>query len=99
MAGHRVLCAGVATCLFVAWAAGAFAQTPAQAAPPPASPADVASLDAIMTAVYDVISGPAGQLRNSFQLLKDGDRWWIVTIYWDSERPDNPIPPEYLPRR
>ena len=29
---------------------------------------------------------------NSMQLLKDGDRWWIVTIYWDSERPDNPLP-------
>jgi len=36
---------------------------------------------------------------NSFQLLKDGDRWWVVTIYWDSERADNPIPPEYLPKR
>lgn len=35
---------------------------------------------------------------NSFQLLKDGDRWWIVTIYWDSERPGNPIPEQYLPK-
>ncbi|MGH7720946.1 MAG: hypothetical protein ACREON_19130 [Gemmatimonadaceae bacterium] len=33
---------------------------------------------------------------NSIQLLKDGNRWWIVTIYWDSERPDNPIPAQYL---
>jgi hypothetical protein len=30
------------------------------ASPPPAAPADVASADAIMHAVYDVISGPAG---------------------------------------
>jgi len=29
---------------------------------------------------------------NSFQLLNDGSRWWIVSIFWDSERPDNPIP-------
>jgi len=29
---------------------------------------------------------------NSFQLLKDGSRWWVVTIFWDSERPDNPLP-------
>ncbi len=29
---------------------------------------------------------------NSFQLLNDGKRWWIVSIFWDSERPDNPIP-------
>jgi len=29
---------------------------------------------------------------NSFQLLNDGKRWWIVSILWDSERPDNPLP-------
>lgn len=34
---------------------------------------------------------------NSFQLLKDADRYWIVNICWDSERPDNPIPAKYLP--
>jgi hypothetical protein len=34
---------------------------------------------------------------NSIQLLNDGKRWWIVTMYWDSERPDNPLPPQYLP--
>ncbi len=186
MIARRVFRTSVAASLLVVWAGGAFAQTPAQTAPPPASPADVGSLDSIMGAVYDVISGPAGQPRNwdrmrslfdpgarlipavpkkeggaearvltvedyitrsgprmakegffereiarrverfgniahvfstyesrrtredekpfarginSFQLLKDGDRWWIVTIYWDSERPDNPIPPEYLPKR
>jgi hypothetical protein len=158
----------------------------AQAAPAAAKPEDVKSVDAIVAAVYDVISGPAGQKRdwdrmrslfvpgarlipavpnqnggasarvldvqgyidrsgptlekngffeheiarktdafgniahlfstyesrhtaadpapfargiNSIDLLKDGDRWWIVTIYWDSERPDNPIPPQYLPNR
>lgn len=153
-------------------------------ASPPANPADVSSVDAIMAAVYDVISGPAGQKRNwdrfrslfvpgarlipavrqedgstravvltpedyitrsarqleergffereihrvteaygdvvhvfstyesrrtladpqpftrginSFQLMKDGNRWWVVTIFWFSERPDVPIPPRYLP--
>jgi hypothetical protein len=35
---------------------------------------------------------------NSIQLLNDGKRWWIVTVYWDSERPDNPLPPQYLPK-
>jgi hypothetical protein len=29
---------------------------------------------------------------NSFQLLNDGKRWWVVSIFWDSERPDNPLP-------
>jgi hypothetical protein len=36
---------------------------------------------------------------NSIQLFFDGKRWWVVTIFWDSERPDQPIPAEYLPRK
>lgn len=36
---------------------------------------------------------------NSFQLLNDGKRWWIVTIYWQAETPENPIPKEYLKSR
>jgi hypothetical protein len=164
------------------------AQTPTTPAAAPAvkeaNPADVASLDAIMKAVYDVISGDAGQKRdwnrfrslfhkdakliptgknaqtgvvgarflspddyiqrasatlekdgfherelsrkvdqygniaqvfstyvsfrkkddkepfmrgiNSFQLLNDGKRWWVVNIYWLAESPDNPIPKQYL---
>lgn len=33
---------------------------------------------------------------NSIQLLNDGTRWWIVTVYWQGERPDNPIPAQFL---
>jgi len=33
---------------------------------------------------------------NSFQLLNDGKRWWIVTIYWQGETAENTIPKEYL---
>jgi len=152
---------------------------------PAARPADVGSLDGILAALYDVISGPAGQARdwdrfrslfapgarliptggpagqpaqaivwtpdeyvqraganleangffereigrvtetfgrithvfsaydsrrtatdatpfargiNSIQLLDDGTRWWVVSIFWDSERPGNPIPERYLRR-
>lgn len=159
---------------------GAAAQEPAA---PAARPEDVASIDAIITAIYDVISGPAGEARdwarfrslfapgarliptrigedgavsarrltpdefiesagtyfeengffeseigrvteefghiahafssyeskhgqedaepfqrgiNSMQLLNDGERWWLITIYWDSERPESPIPERYL---
>jgi hypothetical protein len=32
---------------------------------------------------------------NSFQLLFDGHRWWVVTIYWQGESPDLPIPKQY----
>jgi hypothetical protein len=34
---------------------------------------------------------------NSIQLLKDGGRYWIINVFWDYERPDNPIPEQYLP--
>ena len=168
--------------------AAAFSPTPSSAqetAPPRADPADVESIDAIMAAVYEVISGDAGVARNwdrfrslfapgatlspvgrspdggtygrniitpddyaersgarleqngfheveihrvteqygmiahafstyesrrlatdpepfarginSFQLLNDGTRWWVVSIYWLQESPDHPIPAKYLP--
>jgi hypothetical protein len=32
---------------------------------------------------------------NSFQLFNDGSRWWILTVYWESETPDNPLPEKY----
>ena len=163
-------------------AAPASAQQPP--APPPADPADVESIDAIMTAVYEVISGDAGVARdwdrfrslfapgatlnptgrgpggvyernimtpdeyaenagawleengfheveinrvterygviahafstyesrrlasdpepfargiNSFQLLNDGTRWWVVSIFWLQESEEHPIPEQYLP--
>lgn len=33
---------------------------------------------------------------NSIQLVRDGTRWWIASVAWDAERPDNPIPATYL---
>lgn len=35
---------------------------------------------------------------NSIQLLNDGTRWWVVSVYWQAESPENPLPAEYLPR-
>jgi len=32
---------------------------------------------------------------NSIQLLNDGTRWWVISIAWDSERPDNPLPAKF----
>jgi hypothetical protein len=150
---------------------------------PAANPADVASLDSIIAAVYDVISGPAGKKRdwdrmrslfipgarlipigprpggvygsrvltvdeyierssgffekegfyereaarateqfgqiahafstyesrhapadakpfqrgiNSIQLMNDGKRWWVVTIFWQGEDEKSPVPEKYL---
>jgi len=33
---------------------------------------------------------------NSIQAFFDGKRWWIVTIFWEGERPGNAIPARYL---
>ena len=155
-------------------------ETPAS---PAANPADVNSIDAIIAAVYDVISGPAGKKRdwdrmrslfvpgarliptgprqaggygarvltvdeyierasgffekegffereaarrteefgqiahvfstyesrhapddakpfqrgiNSIQLVNDGKRWWVVTIFWQGEDEKHPLPEKYL---
>ena len=155
----------------------------AEPASPSANPTDVASVDAIIAAVYDVISGPAGKKRdwdrmrslflpgarliptgarpggaygsrvltvdeyierssgffdkegfyekevarkaeqfgqivhafstyesrhapdetkafqrgiNSIQLMNDGKRWWIVTIFWQGEDDKTPLPEKYL---
>jgi hypothetical protein len=148
---------------------------------PAARPEDVASIEAILAALYDVISGPVGQARdwnrmrslfipggrlmplgarpggavgvrimdvddyialngprlvsvgfrerevarrverfgslahvfstyegrletegttirgiNSIQLLHDGTRWWVVSVYWQAENATLQLPPEYL---
>lgn len=44
----------------------------------------------------DLSEKPFARGINSIQLLKDGNRWWVVTIFWDSERPGNEIPAKYL---
>jgi hypothetical protein len=35
---------------------------------------------------------------NSIQLVRDGKRWWIASVAWDTEKPELPIPPPYLPQ-
>lgn len=39
-----------------------------------------------------------GRGINSIELFWDGTRWWISSASWDDERPNNPIPKEFLPR-
>ena len=39
---------------------------------------------------------PMARGIKSFELLHSGTRWYIVQVYWDSERPDNPLPERYL---
>ncbi|HEY4271591.1 MAG TPA: hypothetical protein VGM65_06275 [Candidatus Udaeobacter sp.] len=43
-------------------------------------------------------SDPAPFMRgiNSFQLFNDGQRWWILSVYWQHETTEHPIPEKYL---
>jgi hypothetical protein len=41
-------------------------------------------------------SEPFARGINSFQLMNDGTRWWVVSVYWQSEGPENPIPARYI---
>ena len=33
---------------------------------------------------------------NSIQMVNDGNRWWIVTVFWQGEDEKNPLPTKYL---
>ena len=33
---------------------------------------------------------------NSIQLFNDGNRWWILAIYWQHESPEHAIPEKYF---
>ena len=33
---------------------------------------------------------------NSIQLMNDGKRWWVVSIFWEQETPQTQIPSKYL---
>jgi len=48
---------------------------------------------------FEASNSPRGEVTfravGSFQLLWDGNRWWILTAYWQGERPNEPLPPRY----
>lgn len=33
---------------------------------------------------------------NSIQLWQDADRWWVLSVFWQQESPEHPIPDRYL---
>ncbi len=41
-------------------------------------------------------TAPFARGINSIQLLNDGSRWWVISIFWDSERQGLAIPEKYL---
>jgi hypothetical protein len=46
---------------------------------------------------HEANAEPFARGINSFQLFFDGTRWWVVTIFWQAETDDTPIPKEFLP--
>jgi hypothetical protein len=41
-------------------------------------------------------AAPFARGINSIQAMHDGERWWIVTVYWTAEREDLPIPEDFI---
>jgi hypothetical protein len=39
----------------------------------------------------------SGRGLNSIEMFFDGKRWWISAVAWEEERPNNPLPKEFLP--
>lgn len=39
---------------------------------------------------------PIARGVNSIQAMRHSGRWWTVTIFWDVETPERPIPREFL---
>jgi len=49
---------------------------------------------------YEAVQTPDGEPIdrgiNSMQLFYDENRWWVMTIYWDRETEEHPLPEQYL---
>ena len=77
----RLAIAVLAILLLAAPQLSAQTKTPTGGTVPTANPADVSSIDAIIAAIYDVVSGPAGEERdwNRFRSLFDTEARLIPT--------------------
>ena len=40
---------------------------------------------------------PPSRGINALQLVWQDERWWIISLIWDDEAPDAPVPSKYLP--
>jgi hypothetical protein len=45
-----------------------------------------------------VAAGDSHRGINSLQLVKDGSRWWVVSLTWTDESEHGTLPSRYLPR-
>lgn len=95
--GHRVMTLED----WISGAEGSFAQRPFYEKEIGRSTDEWGSLVQMFSA-YDSRTSPEAEPFtrgiNSIQAMHDGERWWIVTVYWTAERPDLPLPDEYVGR-
>ncbi|MBE7158149.1 MAG: hypothetical protein INR62_06895 [Rhodospirillales bacterium] len=69
-----------------------------------ANPANRVEQFGVMAHVYSTYESrarmedpePTARGVKSFELLQSAGRWYILQVYWDSERPGNPLPERYL---
>ena len=69
-----------------------------------ANPANQIEQFGVMAHVYSTYESrahledakPMARGIKSFELLHRDNRWYILQVYWDSERPDNLLPERYL---
>jgi hypothetical protein len=45
---------------------------------------------------HDRNEAPFARGINSIELMNDGTRWWIITVYWEGEDKEHPLPEKYL---
>jgi hypothetical protein len=58
---------------------------------------DIVAAFSTYEARNDPEGAPVARGVNSIQLLRKDGRWWIVTVMWDNESKENPVPEEFLP--
>lgn len=56
--------------------------------------ANIASVTSPYESRHAPGEAPFARGINVFQLMNDGTRWWVVSIFWEGETPASPLPPE-----
>jgi hypothetical protein len=58
--------------------------------------ADIAQVFSTYESRHATTEKPFARGINSIQLVYDGRRWWVLSILWEGESPQNPLPPRML---
>lgn len=58
--------------------------------------ADIAQVFSTYESRHEKGAKPFARGINSIQLFYDGSRWWVLSILWQNESPENPLPKRLL---